>query len=210
MDPTQIKKIQAMNRYKRRQFLDNLYFYLLSAVTCSVFCCVTLYLPYLSSLVRVFFVVHISSLIPLLLSSKLIFIIGNFIIFFLVVNSRLLSSDPSSTCVVYYDEYIQSSQTMKPQIPSPEGNECKTLEKHVGENVDMTWEDGMNSVDLKGKGCVKKATEASKEEDNQDEGDEQSLIPSSSDELNKRADDFIARVNRQRRLELSLLHYGSY
>ncbi|KAK7399253.1 hypothetical protein VNO78_10432 [Psophocarpus tetragonolobus] len=167
MDPTQMKKIEAMNRYKikKREFLDNLAFYFLSG---SVFCCVTLFLPYLSSVM-----VHISCLIPVLLSSKLLFIIGNLIIFFLVLNSRILSSDSSSTCVVYYDEYIQSSQTTKLHIPSPEG-----------------------------KGCVQKATEASK--DACLYGDQQKFFP--SDELNRRADDFIARVNRQRRLELSLLH----
>lgn len=84
---------------------------------------------------------------------------------------------------------------MKPQIPSPEVNESKTLlEKHVGENEDV------NSVDFKGKWGIEKATEESKEEENLDDGgDEQSLIPSSSsDELNKKVDDFIARVNRQK------------
>ncbi|CAJ1937523.1 unnamed protein product [Sphenostylis stenocarpa] len=204
MDPTQFKKIHAMKRYKRHEFLNNLYVYFVSALTCTVFCCVSFCMPYLSSLFRVFFLVHISSLIPFLLSSKLLFIIGNLIIFFLVVNSRILSSDSSSTCVVYYDEYIQSSQTPKPCITTVEVIQGKTLEKHVGEILDM------NSVDLKCKGWVEKGAEASEEEDNIDAGDEQRLIPSCSDELNKRADDFIARVNRQRRLELSLLNYGSY
>ncbi|KAH1235566.1 hypothetical protein HKD37_08G020710 [Glycine soja] len=62
------------------------------------------------------------------------------------------------------------------------------MEKHVVENVDMN------------KGWIEKATEESKEEENLDDGgDEQSLIPSSSsDELNKKVDDFIARVNRQK------------
>ncbi|KAJ1411859.1 hypothetical protein SESBI_20918 [Sesbania bispinosa] len=158
MDPTQIKKIQAMN--------------------------------------RVFFLVYMSNLIAVLLSSKLLFIIGNLIIFVLIVNSRILSSDSSSTSDVYYDEYIQSSQTKtKPLIPNPEVN--------TFENV----EDGQNIVELKGKGWDKKGT--AKEEENLDGGDEQSLTPP-SDELNKRADDFIARVNRQRRIELSLLKCGSY
>lgn len=157
-------------------------------------------MPYLSSLLRLFFFVHISSLVPVLFSSKLLFIIGNLIIFFLVVNSRILSSDPSSTPVVYYDEYIRSSQTPKPLVATVEVNRGKTLEKHVvGENLD---------IDLKCKGRVEKGTETFKEDDNIDAGDEQRLIPSCSDELNKRADDFIARVNRQRRLELSLLNYG--
>ncbi|KAL9329882.1 hypothetical protein ACSQ67_004885 [Phaseolus vulgaris] len=191
-----------MNRYKRHQFLNNLYVYFVSALTCSVFCFVSFCMPYLSSLLRVFFLVHISSLIPVLLSSKLLFIIGNLIIFFLVVNSKILSSDPSSTPVVYYDEYIQSSQTSKPHLTTVGVNQSKTLEKHVGEILDM------NSVDLKCKGWVEKSTETFKEVNNLEE-DEQSLIPSCSDELNKRADDFIARVNRQRRLELSLLNYAA-
>ncbi|XP_061373777.1 uncharacterized protein LOC133316095 [Gastrolobium bilobum] len=168
MDPSQIKKIQAMNKYKKRQFLDNLYFYFLTALTCSLFCCITLCLPYLSSLVRVFF-------------------------------------------LVYYEEYIKSKQTKKLQIQTLEINKAKTFEKHVAENVDMTGVGGLNKLDLKGKGWVKKATEdwPAKEENNLDGEDQQSLF-SSSDELNKRADDFIARVNRQRRLELSLMQYGSY
>jgi len=198
-----MKKIQAMKRYKKQQFLNNLYVYFVSALTCSVFCFVTFCMPYLSSLLRVFFLVHISSLVPVLLSSKLLFIIGNLIIFFLVVNSRILSSDPSSTPVVYYDEYIRSSQTPKPRVTTVEVcNQGKALlEKHVvGENLDI------NSTE--------KGTETFKEDDdNIDAGDGQRLIPSClipscSDELNKRADDFIARVNRQRRLELSLLNYG--
>ncbi|BAT73127.1 uncharacterized protein HKW66_Vig0014100 [Vigna angularis] len=203
MDPTQMKKIQAMKRYKSHQFLNNLYVYFVSALTCSVFCFVTFCMPYLSSLLRLFFFVHISSLVPVLFSSKLLFIMGNLIIFFLVVNSRILSSDPSSTPVVYYDEYIRSSQTPKPLVATVEVKRGKTLEKHVvGEILDI------DSVDFKCKGRVEKGTETFKEDDDIDAGDEQRLIPSCSDELNKRADDFIARVNRQRRLELSLLNYG--
>ena len=211
MDPTQIKKIHAMKRYKRRQFLDNLYFYSLIALTCSLFCCVSLCLPYLSSLVRAFFCVNISGLIPFLLSSKLLFIIGNLIIFVLIVNSRILSCSSSSATDVYYDEYIQNCQK-KPQIPTPVVIKAEKFEKHVEEKVDMRVEDGLNSVDSKCKGWVKEATEEAwpdKEEDNIDEGDELSLV-SSSDDLNKRAEDFIARVNRQRRLELNLLHYSNY
>ncbi|XP_027344347.1 uncharacterized protein LOC113856629 [Abrus precatorius] len=169
MDPTQIKKIQAMKRYKRRQFLDNLYFYFFSTLTCSFIFFFTLCLPYLSSHVRVFFLVHISSL-------------------------------------------IHSSQTRMPHIPATEVNKAKTLEKlHFVENMDKTLEDGPNSVDLKGNGWVKKATEAwlGKEVENLEGGDEQSFL-SSSDELNKRAEDFIARVNRQRKLELILLKHDNY
>ncbi|XP_019462861.1 PREDICTED: uncharacterized protein LOC109361776 isoform X2 [Lupinus angustifolius] len=189
MDPTHFKKIQAMNRYKRREFLENLYFYSLTALICSVFCCVTLCLPYLSSMIKVYLFVFISSLIPLLLNSKLLFIIGNLVIFALILNSRILSSHSSSTTNVYYDEYIHSSQTQKPEIPSVE--------------VKGKILDGLNILELKEKGWIKKASEAWHEK----EEDEPSLFPS-SDELNRRAENFIARMNKQRRLELSLLKYG--
>ncbi|CAL0325277.1 unnamed protein product [Lupinus luteus] len=202
MDPTHFKKIQAMNRYKRREFLENLYFYSLTALTCSVFCCVTLCLPYLSSMIKVYLFVFISSLIPFLLNSKLLFIIGNLVIFALILNSRTLSSYSSSTTNVYYDEYIHSSQTQKTETPSLEVK-GKILEKHVTENVVMIREDGMNILELKEKGRIKKASEAWHEK----EEDEPSLF-TSSDELNRRAENFIARMNRQRRIELSLLNYG--
>lgn len=80
------------------------------------------------------------------------------------------------------------------------------------ENVDLIGEDGLNSLDLKDKEWGKKAAEAwpNKEGDSVYGGEEVSLLSTSSYELNKRADDFIARVNRQRKLELSLLQYGSY
>nr|AFK41290.1 unknown [Lotus japonicus] len=164
MDPTQIKKIQAMNRYKRRQVLDNLYFYSFTALACSVFCCVTLCLPYLASMVQVFFMVYMSSL-------------------------------------------IQSSQTHMPQInPTFVVNKAKSFEnKHVVESVAMAVGDELNNLDLKARVWVNKA----KEEDNSD-GEEEQSFHSSYDELNRRAEDFIARVNRQRKLELSLLQHGSY
>ncbi|KAF1888020.1 hypothetical protein Lal_00024032 [Lupinus albus] len=188
-----------MNMYKRREFLENLYFYSLTALTCSVFCCVTLSLPYLSSTVKVFFFVHISRLIPFMLNSKLLFIIGNLIIFALIVNSRILSS----TTNVYYDEYIHSTQAKKSQIPSHEVKN-NFFEKHVKENVHIIGEDELKSLGLKDKGWVKEGTETWPEKE-EGEGDEPNLF-----QLNKRADEFIARVNRQRKLELSLLQYGSY
>lgn len=168
MDPIQIKKIHAMNANKRRQILDNLYFFFLTAFTCSAFCCTTFCLPYLASLARLFILVMIPDFASVLLSSKLLFIIGNLIIFALIVDSRIFSSqyDSSSSTYVYcYDEYIRSSLAQRPQF-----------KRNVAENVEM-------NVEEERKGSV----------------------VSGYDELNRRADEFIARVIRQRRLELSLL-----
>ncbi|MED6216632.1 hypothetical protein PIB30_009521 [Stylosanthes scabra] len=205
MNPTEIKKIHAMKRYKRRQFLDNLCFYALIAISISLFCCVTLCLPYLSSSSSLVISVKISGLVPILLSSKLLFIIGNIIILVLMFNSRILSSssdDTSSSTInnVYYDEYINSCQKRTTPIPTHLVIKAEEkFEKRVEENYSN-------------KGWLKEVAEA-KEEEKTDEGAEEeatSLVGSCSDDLNKRAEDFIARVNRQRRLELTLVHCDSY
>ncbi|MED6121636.1 hypothetical protein PIB30_032073 [Stylosanthes scabra] len=210
MNPIEIKKIHAMKRYKRRQFLDNLCFYGLIALSISLFCCVTLCLPYLSSLV---ISVKISGLVPILLSSKLLFIVGNLIILVLMFNSRIFSSssdtDTSSTINnVYYDEYINSCQKRTP-IPTHLVIKAEEkFEKCVEEKYSIPEEE------LKGnKGWLKEVKEAKEEEEKTNEGAEEeaiSLVGSFSDDLNKRAEDFIARVNRQRRLELTLVHCDSY
>ncbi|XP_058735937.1 uncharacterized protein LOC131608009 [Vicia villosa] len=214
MDLNQIKKIQAMKRYKKHQFLENLHFYSLIALVCSFFCCVILCLPYLST-----FLVYISSLIPLLLSSKLLFILCNIIIFVLMINSKIVSSDSSSNSDVYYDEYIQTSQTTKPMFQSFEVSKGETIfEKlHVEENIVNMFEKhvGENTMELKRKVCVKESTKTweNKEDDDHDlDGfEKQSIfVAAASDELNKRAEDFIARVNRNREFELLRWKNGSY
>ncbi|KAL5053109.1 hypothetical protein RYX36_033791 [Vicia faba] len=207
MDLNQIKKIQAMNKYKKHQFLENLHLYSLIALICSFFCCVTLCLPYLSTLL-----VYITSLIPLLLSSKLLFIICNIIIFVLMINSKIISSDSSLNSDVYYDEYIQTTQTTKPMFQSFEGNKGETMfEKlHVEESIVNMFEKhvGENTMELKRKVCVKKTTKnwEAKEDDDHD----LNTFVAASDELNKRAEDFIARVNRNREFELLRWKNGSY
>ncbi|CAI8619351.1 unnamed protein product [Vicia faba] len=207
MDLNQIKKIQAMNKYKSHQFLENLHFYSLIALICSFFCCVTLFLPYLSTLL-----VYITSLIPLVLSSKLLFIICNIIIFVLMINSKIISSDSSSNSDVYYDEYIQTTQTTKPMFQSFEVNKGETMfEKlHVEESIVNMFEKhvGENTMELKRKVCVKKTTKnwEAKEDDDHD----LNTFVAASDELNKRAEDFIARVNRNREFELLRWKNGSY
>lgn len=132
-----------------------------------------------------------------------------------MMNSKILSSDSSSNSDVYLDEYIQSSHTTKPQIQSFEVNKTKTFEKHVEENIMNIFEKhvGHNTITLKRNVWIKETTKTwgAKEDGDLDEGDEQSnSVAFRSDELSRRAEDFIARVNRHRKLELSRLQNGCY
>lgn len=121
-----------------------------------------------------------------------------------MINSKILSSDHlSSNSHVYYDEYIQ---TTKPQFQSP--HEVNQDEKIFKNQFKST-----NIVDLKRRVWIKETstkTWEEKEEVDFDEGDKESNLVGCSDELVKRADDFIARVNRHRMFELSLMQNGSY
>lgn len=178
MDLIQLKKSYAMDTYKSH----HLYFYFLTVLTCSVFFFITSCLPYLSSsLVKVIFV-FIPGFVSVLLSSKILFIISNLIILAILVDFRIFSphnsssTSSSTTHVCLYEGYVNySSQTQWPrQIPTSQFKGTKKQEKPVAEKVRK----------MKGK-----------------ESEEPNVV-SASDELNKRADEFIARVLRQRRLEL--------
>ncbi|KAI5383821.1 hypothetical protein KIW84_070976 [Lathyrus oleraceus] len=85
-----------------------------------------------------------------------------------------------------------------------EENIVNMFEKHVGENT----------MELKRKVCVKetpKPWEANEDDNHDFDGfKKQSIFVAASDELNKRAEDFIARVNRNREFELRCWKNGSY
>lgn len=101
-----------------------------------------------------------------------------------------------------------------------EVNKSETFEKlHVEENIVNMFEKhvGENTVELKRKNCVKESTKTweNKEDDDHDEYyekfEKQSIfVAAASDELNKRAEDFIARVNRNREFELLRWKNGSF
>ncbi|XP_054822708.1 uncharacterized protein LOC129321009 [Prosopis cineraria] len=194
MDPTQIKKIQAMKRYRRHQFLYNFYFYSLITLTCILFCSIPLLLPYFASPLREFFIVCVPSFVSALLDSTFLFIVGNLIIVVLIVNSRVFSSkSSSSTSDVYYDEFINSRverQIQRPQAPTSKFMKAREMEEQASEYADVR--------------------EGEVEEENADGEEGEVGLASDSDELSKRADVFIARVNEQRKLELSLLQCSSF
>lgn len=112
------------------------------------------------------------------------------------MNSRVFSSKASTSSStsasnisdVYYDEYMMKSRvSQKTKVSSFEVIEGrKLMEEHVLEYVNM------------------------KEEEEEEDGEESLGYCEDYDELNKRADAFIARVNKHMKLELSLLECGTY
>ncbi|KAA8528945.1 hypothetical protein F0562_033567 [Nyssa sinensis] len=140
-------------------------------------------------------------------SSKCLFIVGNVIIVFLVGESKF-SGSFSSLVTEIYDEYVERSQSLQASSMLREKKEGGKLEMNLTdhqENLNMIQEE---------KHIVEKAKEerikddheeeeasaaVAEERDEQEEKEEESGLP--VDELNRRVEDFIARVNRQRWLE---------
>ncbi|KAJ7945676.1 Transmembrane protein [Quillaja saponaria] len=192
MDPVKIEKIQAIKKYNRHQLLNHLFLYSTIALTCSLFCSNPIWIPCLSSLIKVFLFVSLPEIVSLILSSKFAFIAGNLIIIVLVAESKIFSSySSSSTSDVYYEEYVRRSQ--RPQNPITEEKKENEIDKSVTENVQGRWE---GEEGIEEKGWIEGVIEVGSKGDSPDGHDE---------EFNRRADDFIARMNKQRKLELSLL-----
>ncbi|RVX17929.1 hypothetical protein CK203_004036 [Vitis vinifera] len=143
------------------------------------------WLPSLSSSMRVF--VSLPKLGSLLFSSKSVFVIGSLIIIFLVGDSKALTSESSPASEVYYDEYVSVSRNLWSLSGHEEKGEMKG-EKFFEEKVERY---------KNGEGGKWKKWEMEKKPKVKLGGEENLSLP----ELNKRADDFIARINRQRRLE---------
>ncbi|XVE56546.1 hypothetical protein DITRI_Ditri04bG0019700 [Diplodiscus trichospermus] len=131
----------------------------------------------------------------ILCSPKLLFLVGNLIVFVLIGESKYFASGSSFSGDVFYDEYIDGSRNLRNSWTLEMKKEKKM--KHFEENVKMTC---LLSVSER----VGEEIREVKKQKNGLEGEHELILP--TEELKKRADDFIARINRQRRLEARSLN----
>ena len=117
------------------------------------------------------------------------FVIGSLIVIFLVGESKALTSESPPASEVYHDEDVSVSKSLWGLSGHEEKKREMKREKCFEGKVEI-YGDGK---DGKGKMWEMETKMKGKLGD----GEENLSLP----ELNKRAEDFIARVNRQRRLE---------
>ncbi|KAF9622296.1 hypothetical protein IFM89_031099 [Coptis chinensis] len=115
-----------------------------------------------------------------MLNPKCLFIICNIIVVFLIGESKLVASKASPVTEIY-NEYVNRSVSLH-KLPTLGEKQDKGIKMDVFEN-------GYN---------VKKVNELNNEEYEGEKGGGEDLP---AEELHKRVEDFIARVNKQRRLE---------
>uniref|UniRef100_A0A7N0U738 DUF4408 domain-containing protein n=1 Tax=Kalanchoe fedtschenkoi TaxID=63787 RepID=A0A7N0U738_KALFE len=192
MDPIKLEKFEAMNSYynKNAKSSSNAFtVYILTALTCSLVFFSPFWYPSFESLIN-----SIPALISHFLNPKCLFLVGNLIVFVLLGESKLLTSKPSRP-QVYYDEYVGRRQRPVRADNVVVHNECKRVCEVTGSAV-------------RSRSVVRKVelVEGNKEVRGGKGGVVRTL---SAEELGKRADDFIARVNRQRKLEATdLVEWG--
>ncbi|XVF49580.1 hypothetical protein PTKIN_Ptkin04bG0023900 [Pterospermum kingtungense] len=120
----------------------------------------------------------------ILYSPKLLFLVGNLIVVVLIGESKYFASGSGD---VVYDEYVDhQSRSLR------NSSKIKPFEENLMRSTCM--------VSVTERVQVEEIREVIKKEKNEVEGQHEVVLP--TEELNKRADDFIARIRRQRRLEL--------
>ncbi|GMY15152.1 DUF4408 domain-containing protein [Fagus crenata] len=136
---------------------------------------------------KVFLFVSLPKIGSVFMSYKFMFIVGNLIVGVLIGESKVFSySNPSSASD---HEYINMSQSLQSSSTTEVKGEEGTTMKSVEENEKRsTSKDGEDIIEI------------ILAEENKDL-DEINDFALPAEELSKRADDFIARVNEQRRLE---------
>ncbi|PPD91493.1 hypothetical protein GOBAR_DD11572 [Gossypium barbadense] len=183
MDPNLMQKFQAIKqskKCKKQQLLDKLLLYTCIAVTCCVFCSTPFWLPYLKN----FLFISLPKMGSIMYNPKLLFFVGNLIVVVLIGESKIFAYFSGSGGVYYVDHPSGSL-----------GNDGSVVEV----KKEMKMKQYYSEEKVKAICVVEEIREVNKG-NNGSEGKYHELVLPTED-LEKRADDFIARVNRQRRLE---------
>ncbi|KAL1218805.1 hypothetical protein V5N11_033078 [Cardamine amara subsp. amara] len=174
-----MQEIQCNNRPRTfKKPLLNFIDYVSLSFIVVVFCVLVIFCYFWLQASNSFFFFTIPRVITYILNPKVLFVLTNVIVITLIGESRFSRSRPSHPASELGKEYNMRSHSCG--SCSHENMKMKIgYQKFLKENIDLP----RLEEDKRGK-----------------------LSPLQLDSLNQRADDLIARVNRQRRLEIGLLH----
>ncbi|XP_042381075.1 uncharacterized protein LOC121973788 [Zingiber officinale] len=182
MDSVKVEKLEAMERYRNGadRFLRVLVQFMLRALLLGLFMSSPNWLPCFFSSAKFF----IAKAIAMAAGPKFVFMVSNVIIVVLVGESRL-SKKPAER-VEIYEEYLIKSQRAQSlamaEVKEKEGFDDEAKEEALIEE---------------------KEEEVSEVEEEEEEVEGEGSLP--AEELNRRVEDFIAKVNLQRQLEAKML-----
>lgn len=211
MDSTKSEKAGAMKSSSDQhyQFIYHIFIHSVIALTCLFLCSYPLWFNSFSYFVFIYVPQFWSSF----LSPKCLFIVVNVIVFFLVGESKLHSSNSSSprgsstTSDVIYSEYVERSQSLR---------RCRVVDEEINkeessklmDQIKLNDEIENRTVVIELNKEVIGVVEPHKEENNKQEEEDEEIYRDQeeycglpAEELNKRAEEFIAKINKQRWLE---------
>jgi major membrane immunogen (membrane-anchored lipoprotein) len=228
MNPIMEEKYRAMNSYNKSNFIYNLILHSLTALTCSLLCSYPYWFPSLCCSTKHFLFISLPNISAFFVNPKCLFIVVNVIVVFLVGESKLVAGSNSSPVDELRDEYVErshslrghcsrtlqerkeerSSETYDGYSKRNQGlvsGDYELLEEKEERKLEKNFiEDGVHRIE--GKQVVKAEKEEEEEvvkaevdDVHDEEGEEEAGLP--AEELRKRADEFIAKVNKQMWLE---------
>ncbi|RWR87012.1 DUF4408 domain-containing protein [Cinnamomum micranthum f. kanehirae] len=203
MDVVALEKLQAMKRYNRKNhFLQRLFQFSLTAFVLGL--CASKGLASLCSFMKLFFFGSLPNIGAFVFGPKCLFVLGNMIVIYLVGESKLVGSSSSdSPTSDAYDEYVKHSRGLI-KLSTKERKE-KSEVSLVEENVEVVTETIVEDEEKKGREEEKKGREDKNMKKGVVDLDREEEFGLPADELNKRVEDFIARVNEQRKLEAKMM-----
>lgn len=196
MDSVKAEKLEARERYRTgARFLRVLVQFMLRVVVLGLFMSSPNWLPCFFSSAKFFF----AKAIAMAAGPKFVFMVSNVIIVVLVGESRL-SKKPAER-VELYDEYLMKSQRAQSlSMVEVKEKEAFADSDHKAEVLMEEKDEEISEVGEK-EGGQGDMMEVEEEEDEEAEGE--GSLP--AEELNRRVEDFIAKVNMQRKLEAKML-----
>uniref|UniRef100_A0A2P2IJX2 Uncharacterized protein LOC8269195 n=1 Tax=Rhizophora mucronata TaxID=61149 RepID=A0A2P2IJX2_RHIMU len=175
----------------KHQISGNFFLYSMTVLTCSLFCSSPFWFPSLICHMKILIFVSLPKITSVCLSPKSLFILGNLIVIALIWESKFLASSYLPTCDENIGQKRSSSKISSNNFEGKSGDKT--------ENSKACDLDGRRKIEGKGRG------EGNLKLEEKEDFHEEDELGLPAEELNKRADDFIARVNRQRMLEARLM-----
>ncbi|CAL9118136.1 unnamed protein product [Musa textilis] len=198
MDALKMEKLQAMRSYRRNHFFLVFLQYILRVVLVGLFLSCPNWLPSICSFAK-FFLVCLPNIGATVSGPKFVFVVSNIIIIFLVGESRLSKSPARHPGI--YEDYVSRSQSLQRMVSvEVKEKEAVMVEPSLEETKEKD-EETVEEEEEEVKGDAgEEELETEREELLEEEYEE---LP--AEELNRRVEDFIAKVNMQRKLEARML-----